>query len=63
MIKIGEIKERLAETADWEAWMDDIRQDPRKNVQAALAAWQRKKNLRDKQQHAHDQKNRVRRFF
>ena len=56
MIKIGEIKERLAETADWEAWMDDIRQDPRKNVQAALAAWQRKKNLRDKQQHAYDQK-------
>ncbi|MDN7225968.1 ribonuclease HII [Planococcus liqunii] len=56
MMKIGEVKERLAETVDWETWMDDIRQDPRKNVQAALAGWQRKKNLRDKQQHAHDQK-------
>lgn len=56
MKKIGEIKEQLAAAADWEPWMDEVRQDPRKNVQAALAGWQRKKSLRDKQLLAHNQK-------
>ncbi|MCP2033100.1 ribonuclease HII [Planomicrobium sp. HSC-17F08] len=56
MIKIGEIKERLAQTTEWEPWMGEIQQDSRKNVQAALAGWLRKKSMRDKQQFAHNEK-------
>jgi ribonuclease HII len=56
MMKIGEIKERLAQTADWEPWMDEVQQDARKNVQAALAGWQRKKTLREKLVRAHNEK-------
>lgn len=56
MEKIGEIKEKLAAATEWEPWMDDLQRDSRKNVQAALAGWQRKKSLNEKLLLAHNQK-------
>ncbi|MDN7244203.1 ribonuclease HII [Planococcus shenhongbingii] len=56
MKTIGEVKERLAEAVEWEPWMDELQQDSRKNVQAALSGWQRKKSRREKLVFAHSQK-------
>lgn len=50
------IKKRLAAETDWQPWMDELQEDGRKSVQAALKSWQRKKGLHDKLWFEHDGK-------
>lgn len=56
MQKIKDIKEILAATDEWNAWMEEIAQDERKSVQALLKTWRRKKELKEKLLHNHQSK-------
>jgi len=38
MQKTNEIKIRLNATTEWQLWMDELQDDPRKSVQALLAS-------------------------
>lgn len=56
MKKTSEIKERLAAVEDWQPWMEEIKSDERKSVQALLAGWHRKKLQREKLLQEHEAK-------
>ena len=48
MRKIKEIKEKLAASEQWEAWMEEVAADERKSVQTLLKAWHRKREGNEK---------------
>lgn len=52
------IKIRLGAETEWQPWMDDLREDGRKSVQAALKSWQRKKSQSDTLWQVHNDKMR-----
>lgn len=43
-----EIKDKLNGLTEWQPWMDELQNDPRKSVQTLLASWQRKRMQREK---------------
>ncbi|WP_394120552.1 ribonuclease HII [Planococcus donghaensis] len=44
----NEIKDKLNGLVEWQPWMEELKSDSRKSVQALLASWQRKQVLREK---------------
>lgn len=45
MLTVSTIKEKLGQTRSWEAWMDELEEDPRKSVQTLLRGWKKKVKL------------------
>lgn len=43
-----EVKDKLDGLTEWQPWMDELQNDPRKSVQTLLASWQRKQMQREK---------------
>lgn len=56
MQKTNEIKARLNGLTEWQPWMDELREDPRKSVQALLASWNKKQMQRKKLLENHNAK-------
>lgn len=56
MQKTNEIKIRLNATTEWQLWMDELQDDPRKSVQALLASWYRKRMQQEKLLENHNAK-------
>lgn len=51
-----QIKGKLDGVTEWQPWMDALKSDSRKSVQALLASWKRKQGLREKLLQNHHQK-------
>ncbi|RNF40618.1 ribonuclease HII [Planococcus salinus] len=58
MESVSQLKEKLKLAETWEPWMADLEKDPRKSVQTLVAAWHRRKKLRESLVHNHQLKER-----